>query len=112
MNIIEHFKTWEFTAHNLIQYFNVKLHEGFLENLRKSLLQQNTTITIFGKELSPDEYINFLKEAKNNNILLNLFFDSENLRIDIDIWKDEESQLNSFYINLINMDKPLFIFEE
>ena len=112
MNIVEHFKAWEFTSPALVQYFDVQLNDGFLEILRKSLLQQNATIQVFGKELSPDEYIDLLKEAKNNNILLNLFFDNENLRIDIDIWQDEETQLNSFYINLINMDKPLFVFEE
>lgn len=112
MNIVKHFKAWQFSAHDLVQYFDVQLNDGFLEILRKSLLQQKATIPIFGKELLPDEYINLLKEAKNQNILLNLFFDNENLRIDIDIWKDKEAQLNSFHINLINMDKPLFIFEE
>lgn len=103
-DIIQNYEDIEQPSHNLIQFFNVQFTSAFLNQLKRSLLQEELKLHCFDKNLNPDEYIQLILDSKR----CDFYFNSEDFNLDIVLYNEYDSCQQIFDINLTDPNKPLF----
>lgn len=103
-DIIQSYEDIDQPSHNLIQFFNVQFTSAFLNQLKRSLLQEELKLHCFDKNLNPDEYIQLILDSKR----CDFYFNSEDFNLDIVLYNEYDSCQQIFDINLTDPNKPLF----
>ena len=70
MFILEKYESWDEINVVKTYYSDVTFKNGFLEMLKKHWSKQNDKLILFGKEMNPNSFIDFIK---GNAIQANFF---------------------------------------